>query len=77
MTSTTLAAYVPTEPWSTLTPSGTYPSGLTGYATSFGIIVAPVTFTTSLHKRAAISQIGDGQIQGAKTVAAVSQITDG
>ena len=78
LASTTLAVYVPTEPWSTLTPSATCPGGLTDYATSFGIVVAPVTVTTSLQKRGIISQIGDGQAQApTATKAAISQITDG
>ena len=78
LTTTTLAAYVPTEPWSTLTPSGTCPGGFSDYATSFGIVVAPVTVTTSLQKRGVISQIGDGQAQApTATKAVISQITDG
>ncbi|SMN22317.1 similar to Saccharomyces cerevisiae YKL163W PIR3 O-glycosylated covalently-bound cell wall protein required for cell wall stability [Maudiozyma saulgeensis] len=38
-----MAAYVPSEPWSTLTPSATYKSGLTSYASTFGIAVEPIT----------------------------------
>ncbi|CAL9731658.1 cell wall mannoprotein Hsp150p [Monosporozyma unispora] len=70
-----MAAYVPSEPWSTLTPSATYKGGLTDYASTFGIAVVPAT---GVAKRDAVSQIGDGQIQAAKTTkAAVSQIGDG
>ena len=75
-----MAAYVPSEPWSTLTPSATYKGGLTNYASTFGIAVEPVASAaaSSKAKRDAVSQIGDGQIQAAtKTAAAVSQITDG
>ena len=78
-----LAAYVPSEPWSTLTPSATYKGGLTNYASTFGIAVEPVASAaaSSKAKRDAISQIGDGQIQAATTTkttkAAVSQIGDG
>ena len=78
-----LAAYVPSEPWSTLTPSATYKGGLTNYASTFGIAVEPVASAaaSSKAKRDAISQIGDGQIQAATTTkttkAAVSQINDG
>ena len=87
LATTALAAYVPSEPWSTLTPSATYKSGLTDYASTFGIAVEPITTgvnsttTASKAKRDAVSQIGDGQIQATtatkKTVAAVSQIGDG
>ena len=114
-----MAAYVPSEPWTTLTPSATYSGGLTDYPSTFGIAVIPVTTSVSTHsapgathtsapsdkkasdkkssdkkasnkkdKRdgAAISQIGDGQIQATTatlkptpktTAAAVSQIGDG
>ncbi|KAG0653247.1 hypothetical protein C6P45_004016, partial [Maudiozyma exigua] len=76
-----LAAYVPSEPWSTLTPSATYKGGLTNYASTFGIAVEPVASAaaSSKAKRDAVSQIGDGQIQAATktTKAAVSQIGDG
>ena len=96
LATTAMAAYVPTEPWNTLTPSATYKSGITDYVSTFGIAVVPMsstsasvaaTATASVAKRAAISQIGDGQIQAAtftssttlakKTAAAVSQIGDG
>ncbi|KAK5958907.1 uncharacterized protein PWA37_004454 [Arxiozyma heterogenica] len=78
-----MAAYVPTEPWSTLTPSGTYSGGLTDYTSTFGIAVVRISTsaakaTSSVAKRDVVSQIGDGQIQAAKTTkAAVSQIGDG
>ena len=93
LATTALAAYAPSEPWSTLTPSATYKSGLTDYASTFGIAVEPITTgitssntATSKAKRDAVSQIGDGQIQATtkttttlskKTAAAVSQIGDG
>ena len=75
LATTALAAYVPSEPWSTLTPSATYKSGLTDYASTFGIAVEPITTgitssssssattTASKAKRDAVSQIGDGQVQ--------------
>ena len=94
--SSALAAYVPSEPWTTLTPDATYKGGMTDYVSTFGIAVVPITTgslaapsaTSAKDKRdvAAISQIGDGQIQAttkttkptAKTSApAVSQIGDG
>ena len=73
-----LAAYVPGKPWSTLTPSATFKSGITDYASTFGIAVQPIATPASVAKRA-VSQIGDGQIQATtKTQAApVSQIGDG
>ncbi|CCD22257.1 beta-1,3-glucan linked protein NDAI_0A00990 [Naumovozyma dairenensis CBS 421] len=86
LTATAFAAYLPHEPWSTLTPSATYKGGLTDYASTFGIAVQPIA-TASVAKRDAVSQIGDGQIQATtKTTskattktkaAAVSQINDG
>ncbi|CCE63417.1 hypothetical protein TPHA_0E03270 [Tetrapisispora phaffii CBS 4417] len=85
LASTALAAYNPSEPWTTLTPSATYAGGYTDYSASFGIAVQPIA--SSVAKRAeAISQIGDGQIQATtktttsaakSTAAAVSQIGDG
>ena len=110
-----MAAYVPSEPWTTLTPSATYSGGLTDYPSTFGIAVIPITTSVSTHsapgathtsapsdkkasdkkssdkkasnkkdKRdgAAISQIGDGQIQATTstqkpTAQAASQIGDG
>lgn len=85
-----LAAYVPSEPWTTLTPSklaGT----VTDYTTAFGIYVAPIsnkTVTSSSSSlpsgvtvstsAAPISQIHDGQIQATTaTPAVVTQIHDG
>ncbi|KAJ9573111.1 beta-1,3-glucan linked protein [Nakaseomyces glabratus] len=78
LASSGLAAYVPGNPWSTLTPSGTYKGGLTDYSSTFGIAVQPIATSSSVAKRA-VSQIGDGQVQAAtKTQAApVSQIGDG
>lgn len=63
--STAIAAYVPTEPWSTLTPSGTVAScAVTEYSTSFGIAIATITSEVNIKaKRDLISQIPDGQIQ--------------
>ncbi|KAL3230587.1 Cell wall mannoprotein PIR3 [Nakaseomyces bracarensis] len=85
LATTALAAYAPSEPWSTLTPSATYKNGITDYASTFGIAVQPIASATSVAKRDAISQIGDGQIQAttkttstlAPSKAPVSQIGDG
>ena len=81
LVATSLAAYAPKDPWSTLTPSATYKGGITDYSSSFGIAIEAVatsasSVASSKAKRAA-SQIGDGQVQAATTTAAVSQITDG
>ncbi|CAI4045846.1 hypothetical protein SUVZ_11G0530 [Saccharomyces uvarum] len=81
LAATSLAAYAPKDPWSTLTPSATFSGGITDYASTFGIAVEPVATTASAKAKraAAISQIGDGQIQATTktTAAAVSQIGDG
>ncbi|QLQ79005.1 hypothetical protein HG537_0B03520 [Torulaspora globosa] len=70
-----IGSYVPSEPWSTLTPTATYSNGITDYNANFGIAVKPFA-TSSIAKRDAVSQIGDGQIQ-ATTAPVVSQIGDG
>ena len=81
LVTTSLAAYAPKDPWSTLTPSATYKGGITDYSSTFGIAVEPIATTASskAKRAAAISQIGDGQIQATTktTAAAVSQIGDG
>ncbi len=82
----TIGAYIPSEPWNTLTPSDAAPSGaIKSYAQTFGIAILPIatksdgSFVTPTPKAAAaVSQITDGQIQGGtSTFQAVSQITDG
>ena len=93
LASASMAAYAPSEPWSTLTPTATYKDAITDYNTTFGIAVMPISSSNA--KRDVISQIGDGQIQAttstvssisskAKTTsktttaaAVISQITDG
>ncbi|CAI4587087.1 BFH_collapsed_G0032140.mRNA.1.CDS.1 [Saccharomyces cerevisiae] len=86
LVTTSLAAYAPKDPWSTLTPSATYKGGITDYSSTFGIAVEPIATTASskAKRAAAVSQIGDGQIQATTkttsaktTAAAVSQIGDG
>ena len=77
-----LAAYVPSEPWSTLTPTATLASATTNYPSAFAISIdpLPVTATSSaLAKRDVVSQIGDGQIQATTKTEApvVTQIGDG
>ncbi|CCH63127.1 hypothetical protein TBLA_0J01310 [Henningerozyma blattae CBS 6284] len=65
-----MAAYVPSEPWSTLSPNATFSGAISNYNGSFGIAVFPLATSTSSAakgKRDAISQIGDGQIQAATT----------
>ncbi|ONH67476.1 Cell wall mannoprotein PIR1 [Cyberlindnera fabianii] len=89
LVATSMAAYIPSEPWTTLTPDAAAPSGATtDYTKTFGIAVAPITTgsyaasATSIAKRDVISQIGDGQIQASTatpspTAQVVSQIGDG
>ncbi|CEP21402.1 unnamed protein product [Cyberlindnera jadinii] len=80
-----LASYIPSEPWTTLTPDEDYPSGaITDHLRTFGIAVQPITSasataTASVDKRDVVSQIGDGQIQATTATEAqvVSQIGDG
>ena len=75
------AAYVPSEVWSTLTPTGTY-SGATSYHTHlFGIQIE--TISSSATSTAAVNQISDGQVQAQSTsvttttASVVNQISDG
>ena len=56
-----LSAYAPPEPWSTLTPPGTYPGGISNYPSTFGIAVRPTS--AGVAKRDMVSQIRDGQVQ--------------
>ena len=82
-----MAAYVPSEPWTTLTPTATYASAVTEYTSSFGIAVEPITTgsyasfyasssatssATKAKRAAAISQIGDGQIQATTSTGSAS-----
>ncbi|KAG0670143.1 hypothetical protein C6P45_002786 [Maudiozyma exigua] len=73
-----MAAYVPSEPWSTLTPSATYKSGLTSYASSFGIAVEPIT-TAINGTTYGLSSSATSSISTASKAKrdAVSQIADG
>ncbi|CAR29844.1 ZYRO0G18304p [Zygosaccharomyces rouxii] len=73
LASAALSAYVPSEPWSTLTPSKTLPGGVRSYPSTFGISIQTVANGTNSnsekssdkkkHGKRAVSQIGDGQIQ--------------
>lgn len=84
-----LAAYVPSEPWSTLTPEGSIAGAYTHYTKTFAISIDPIqtASASSLAKRDVITQIGDGQIQAPTattqaeapkvTAQVVSQIGDG
>ncbi|QFZ30231.1 putative cell wall mannoprotein [Clavispora lusitaniae] len=65
-----LAATIPSEPWTTLTPTATFSGAKTDYTAKFGIQI--VTFsstsssasaTPSAEKRDVVNQIGDGQVQ--------------
>ncbi|VEU20796.1 DEKNAAC101655 [Brettanomyces naardenensis] len=79
LTAGALAAYVPPEPWSTLTPSATLEGGVTDYASTFGIAIASAVSTSPENDgKAAASQVSDGQVQATTGVApAASQISDG
>ena len=74
-----MAAYVPSEPWSTLTPSATYKSGLTSYASSFGIAVEPITTAINGTTYGLSSSSATSSISTASKAKrdAVSQIGDG
>ena len=77
-----LAVYVPSEPWSTLTPSATLASATTNYPSAFAISIDPLptkASSSALAKRDVVSQIGDGQIQATTKTEApvVTQIGDG
>ncbi|GME72266.1 unnamed protein product [Ambrosiozyma monospora] len=76
------AAYVPSEPWSTLTPDASISGAATDYSATFGIQINPISATsTSKGKRDVVTQIGDGQIQATtetkSTAPVVTQIGDG
>ncbi|CAI4591882.1 CDA_G0031750.mRNA.1.CDS.1 [Saccharomyces cerevisiae] len=81
LAATSLAAYAPKDPWSTLTPSATYKGGITDYSSTFGIAIEAISdgqVQAAKSTAAAVSQITDGQVQAAKsTAAAASQISDG
>jgi len=82
-----MAAYVPSEPWTTLTPTATYSGATTDYATSFGIAVEPISTgsyasyyassssAATQAKRDAISQISDGQIQATTNTTSTQHTT--
>ncbi|WPK26821.1 hypothetical protein PUMCH_004183 [Australozyma saopauloensis] len=56
------AAYVPSEPWTTLTPSAPAPTGaITDHPSWFGIQI--VAQEVKKDKRDGVAQIGDGQVQ--------------
>lgn len=65
LVSSAIAAYVPSEPWSTLTPDAAVPScAVTEYTQSFGIAIHTITSAVNIKaKRGLASQIEDGQIQ--------------
>ncbi|CCE78095.1 Piso0_000708 [Millerozyma farinosa CBS 7064] len=71
LAATALSATVPSEPWTTLTPTASAPSGAsTDHSASFGIQIktlssagASSSVTPGAIKRDVVNQIGDGQIQ--------------
>ncbi len=78
LVSTAIAAYVPSDPWSTLTPTGTVPScAVTAYATSFGIAISTITSEVNVKaKRDLASQISDGQVQATTATFLDTTITE-
>ncbi|BAO40907.1 cell wall mannoprotein HSP150 [Kluyveromyces marxianus DMKU3-1042] len=72
-----IAAYVPSEPWTTLTPAATYNGGLTDYASTFGIAVVPITTSVSTHSAPGATHTASAESKGKRDVAAISQIGDG
>ncbi|KAK6461129.1 hypothetical protein DFJ63DRAFT_216622 [Scheffersomyces coipomensis] len=77
---TSVAYYVPGQPYSTLTPTATYSGASTDYTQSFGIQILTLTSAsaTAAAKRD-VNQIDDGQIQAQTTSSAqvINQIGDG
>lgn len=84
-----IAAYIPSEPWTTLTPEGNLLGATTDYSNKFGIQIVTLSGLYSVdpanHKRA-VNQIGDGQIQEqtlatlipvTTTASVINQIGDG
>ncbi|GMG40295.1 unnamed protein product [Ambrosiozyma monospora] len=76
------AAYIPSEPWTTLTPDASIAGASTDYSATFGIQINPISATsTSKAKRDVVTQIGDGQIQATTSTKSsapvVTQIGDG
>lgn len=73
MVASSMAATIPAEPWTTLTPTATYSGATSDYNTSFGIEVVTISASASSRnveasatapaKRDVVNQIGDGQIQ--------------
>ncbi|EGV65015.1 hypothetical protein PSN45_004850 [Yamadazyma tenuis] len=78
----TIAAYVPSDNYSTLTPSAS-PTGTTDYTQSFGIQIETVSAAPSAAAKREVTQIGDGQIQAPTTTTSaavtkvINQIGDG
>jgi hypothetical protein len=78
--SSVLSAYVPSEPWSTLTPKEPAPSGAsTDYPQPFGIQIVTLNPTASGTAKRDVDQIADGQVQAnsKKAATVVQQIGDG
>ena len=84
LVSTALAAYVPSEPWSTLTPEAPAPTGAkTDHTHKFGIQIKTISAASAVKRD--VDQIGDGQIQQKTSVkfspvptpTVVNQIGDG
>lgn len=83
------AAYVPSEPWSTLTPGDSYKCAFTEYTSSFGIAIQTIGGSKARLLKRDVAQIDDGQVKASSTAAApaaaatkssaaaITQINDG
>lgn len=78
LASAAIAAYIPSEPWTTLTPEGNLLGATTDYSNKFGIQIVTLSGLYSVdpanHKRA-VNQIGDGQIQEQTLVTLTKPVT--
>lgn len=85
-----LAAYIPSEPWTTLTPEGDLLGATTDYTHKFGIQIVTLSGLYSVdpnHHKRVVNQINDGQIQeqtlvllstpATTTASVINQIGDG
>lgn len=79
LASSALAATIPSEPWTTLTPDGKPLGPTTDYTNKFGIQIVTISgalysINPAAHKRA-VNQIGDGQIQAQTSVSLATPTT--
>ena len=75
--STSMAAYVSSDSWTTLTPTATYSGAITDYNTSFGIAVEPITTGSYASYYSTSATANTTTAANAKRAEAISQISDG